>query len=316
MRQVEAIPWNSHTGSTEVLSSSSITELCQQCTSAFEICTHHESLMKRGWAGVRFFDFNTFIKCIGVRSASKASLDYRLDSGPFNRLMLSNILVMLNNALAECISCAEAQSDIDAATKNVDSLIICLSRIMEAITRPGIRSRLPEGDCKFKPEEHEELRAFLGIMCLRQHTRSEYGVELGQEAQNGVSKLDALSTKECIKISKELKLSAAQQRLIEVNLRRRNRFLQAQERDRQENVSDHPKAPTTQGNLRAPEAKEKASQPAMMALTALRPAGRYPKAPDLPQGAIAFKCPCCCKTLPAHVATDNDHWRYCSQALR
>ncbi|KAL7955404.1 hypothetical protein V8C34DRAFT_246525 [Trichoderma compactum] len=142
-------------------------------------------------------------------------------------------------------------------------------------------------------------------MCLRQHAKNEFGVE----AQHEVSKLDALPTEECIKFSQRLKLSEAQQRLIEVNLRRRNRFLQAQERDRQENVDDHTKASTTQGNSWVQQAEKKASKPIMMALTALGAAGRYPKPPDLPQGAIAFKCRCCCETLPACFATDSDHWR-------
>lgn len=315
MQQVEAISWTSHKGSTKALSSSSITELCQQCTSAFETCTHHESLikLKREWAGERFFDFNIYINCIGVRSASRAFLDYRLDSGQSTRLLLSNILTMLKKFLAECISCAEAQPGIDAATKKVDTSIKCLSQIMEAIIRPGIRSRLPQGDCKFRPEEHKELRAFLGIVCLRQHTRSDFTVGIGREVQNDVLKFIALSTVECIKISEGLKLSNIQQRLIEVNLRRRNRFLQAQERDQQESVDDPTKASTTQGNSWFQEAEKKASQLTMMALTAVRPADRYPRAPKLPQGATAFKCPCCCETLPAEFANDDKLWRYFSQ---
>ncbi|KAJ4860088.1 hypothetical protein T069G_05076 [Trichoderma breve] len=234
-QQVEVVSYNSRKESTETLSTSSIIELCQQCTSAFETCTHHESLikLKREWAGERFFDFNIYINCIGVRSPSRAFLDYRLDSGQSTRLLLSNILTMLKKFLAECISCAEAQSGIDAATKKVDTSIKCLSQIMEAIIRPGIRSRLPQGDCT--------------------------------------------------------------------------------ERDQQDNVDDPIKASTTQGNSWFQEAEKKASQPAIVALTALRPADRYPRAPKLPQGATAFKRPCCCETLPAEFANDDKLWRYYSQ---
>ncbi|PKK55072.1 hypothetical protein CI102_72 [Trichoderma harzianum] len=255
-RQVEAVSYSSRKESTEALSTSSITELCRQCTSAFETCTHHESLikLKREWAGERFFDFNIYINCIGVRSASRAFLDYCLDSGQSTRLLLSNILTMLKKFLAECISCAEAQS---------------------------------------------------GSMQPPRRATNEFGVA----ARYDVSKPDALSTEECIKISQELKLSKVQQRLIEVNLRRRNRFLQAQERDQQESVDDPTKASTTQDNSWFQEAEKRASQPAMMALTALRPADRYPRAPKLPQGATAFKCPCCCETLPAEFANDDKLWR-------
>ncbi|KAK0755886.1 hypothetical protein N5P37_011562, partial [Trichoderma harzianum] len=261
-RQVEAVSYSSRKESTEALSTSSITELCRQCTSAFET-----SEARVGGGTLLRLQYLYYINCIGVRSASRAFLDSCLDSGQSTRLLLSNILTMLKKFLAECISCAEAQSGIDAATKKVDTSI--------------------------KPEEHEELRAFLGIMCLRQHTKNEFGVE----ARYDVSKPDALSTEECIKNPKSS------------SCLRRNRFLQAQERDQQESVDDPTKASTTQDNSWFQEAEKRASQPAMMALTALRPADRYPRAPKLPQGATAFKCPCCCETLPAEFANDDKLWR-------
>ncbi|PNP49959.1 hypothetical protein THARTR1_09290 [Trichoderma harzianum] len=263
--------------------------------------------MEHDWAKYSSADFSHIVDSFCAPSASRASLDDRLDSGPPKRLMLHRVLTMLDDFLTECI----AQSSTDEATKKVDSSLKSMSQMMGSITESSMQSCLPQGDGRSKPGEHEKLRAFLGIMCLRQHTKNEFGVD----AQHDVSKLDALSTEECMKISQGLKLSEAQQRLIEVNLRRRNRFLQAQERDRQESVGDPTKASTTQGNSGVQEAEKKASQPAMMALTALGAAGRYPKAPDLPQGTIAFTCPCCCETLPACFATDNDYWRYCSGHL-
>lgn len=309
MQQVEAVSRNSTRES-----SSSIRDLCRECTSAFENCTRHKSLMEHDWAKYSSAEFSVIVDSDSFALfVFRASFDGCLDSEPSKRfkLIVPRILTILRDDLIECIRCAEAQSSTDEATKKVDSSLKSMSQMMESLTESNMQSCFPQSDGRSKPEEHEELRAFMGIMCLRQHTKNEFGVE----ARYDVSKLDALSTEECIKISQELKLSKAQQRLIEVNLRRRSRFLQAQERNRQESVGDPTKASTTQGNPGVQEAEEKVSQPIMTALTALSAAGRYPKAPKLPQGAMAFECPCCCETLPACFATDNDHWRYFSQVL-
>lgn len=303
MQQVEAVSRNSTRES-----SSSIRDLCRECTSAFENCTRHKSLMEHDWAKYSSAEFSVIVGSDSFAlSLFRASFGLCLDSEPSNRfiLIVPRVLTILRDDLIECIRCAEAQSSTDEATKKVDSSLKSMSQIMESITESNMQSCFPQSDGRSKPEEHEELRAFLGIMCLRQRTKNEFGVEARYE----VSKLDALSTEECIKISQELKLSKAQQRLIEVNLRRRSRFLQAQERDRQESVGDPTKASTTQGNSGVQEAEEKVSQPVMTALTALRAAGRYPKAPKLPEGTMAFKCPCCCENLPAVFANDNKLWR-------
>jgi hypothetical protein len=207
------------------LSSLSIAELSRQCMSAFETCVHHESLMNHQWAENRFADFNLFVDGVGALSTSRASLDSRFESRPDDLVLIKSVLTMLKNFLVQCISCAEAQSSTDAATKKVDSSLENLALIAVAIRKTGMRSRLERADGRFKPEEHRELRDFLRIMCLRQHGRNE----AGKEDERGDFKFKKLSTEECINTLKEFKLSEPQQRLIEVNLRRRNRFLRAQE---------------------------------------------------------------------------------------
>ncbi|KAL7905793.1 hypothetical protein GGI35DRAFT_123193 [Trichoderma velutinum] len=302
-RQAGAVSWKSKRESTEALSTSSIIELYGQCTSAFESCMRHEGLMEQNWAKYSFADFNFIFDCFRLPYAPRPSLDRLLDSGASNRFMLHRNLTKLEAFLAGCISYAEAQSSTDEATMNVGWSLKILATIAQSIIPRGTRFLLARADIMFKSEEHEELRAFLGIVCLRQHTRNGFGAE----AQHDVARLETLSTDECIKISEGLKLSEAQQRLIEVNLRRRNRFLQAQ-RFAQHDIFCRPnKASTAHGNSGGAEnTPSKSAITANMALTA---AARYPRAPDLPQGATNLKCPCCYETLTAKFANDNSMWR-------
>ncbi|EHK20998.1 uncharacterized protein TRIVIDRAFT_223464 [Trichoderma virens Gv29-8] len=206
----------------------SIAELRQQCVLAFETCVHYESLMNHQWAENRFADFNLSVEGVGALSESGASPDSCFESGQDDMALVQNALTMLKNFLAECISCAKERSSTDAATEKVDSSLEKLALIVAAIRKTGMRSRLAR-DGRFKLKEHEELAAFLRVICLRRNTSNKFGIEVGKEDRKDVFKFERLSTQEIIKISEEVQLSKAQQRLIEVNLRRRNRFLQAQE---------------------------------------------------------------------------------------
>ncbi|KAM0260060.1 hypothetical protein ACHAQJ_002984 [Trichoderma viride] len=211
------------------LSSLSIEELSRQCISVFETCVRHESLMNNQWAENRFADFNLFVDGVGALSRSRASLDSRFESRPDDLVLVKSVLTMLKSFLVQCVSCAEAQSSTDAATKKVDSSLENLALIAVAIRKTGMRSRLDRADGRFKSEEHEELRDFLRIMCLRQRSRNEDHKDAGKKAEGDDFKFKKLSTQECINTLKAFKLSDPQHRLIEVNLRRRNRFLRAQE---------------------------------------------------------------------------------------
>lgn len=215
----------SERGPATTLSSLSIAELTRQCVSAFETCVHYERLMKHQWVENRFADFNLFIDGVGALSASSASLDSRFESRPDDLVLIKSVLKMLKDFLFQCIKCAEAQSSTDAATKRVDSSLENLALIAVAIRKTGKRSRLERADRRFNPEEHTELRDLLRILCLRQNSRKE----AGNDAVRNDFKFRKLSTQECITTSKEFELSEPQQRLIEVNLHRRNRFLRAQE---------------------------------------------------------------------------------------
>ncbi|KAH8704487.1 hypothetical protein GQ44DRAFT_630230 [Phaeosphaeriaceae sp. PMI808] len=341
----------------------SITELTQQCCSCFETCVRHESLMKKQWAENRFADFNLFCDGVGALSASRTSLDSRLKSRPDDLVMVKSILTMLKGFLVQCIESVESCSSADDAMTSVDSSLENLALIAVAIRNSGNRSRLRKADGKFKPEEHTELRNILRILCWSHHT----GEDLGKETKKDAFKFEHLSTQELIDTSNKFELSEPQQRLIEVNLRRRNRILRAQEHskvlkaDYSTKISDikektdakfkqpahkepvlqdrfvkttiknpgtevsphaptptptlqETKASTAEGNLLIPKVKQPNSR-AETRITFVTGATRYPRAPELCEDLTMFKCPCCCKTLPAEFGTNKTLWKYDSRAL-
>jgi len=88
--------------------------------------------------------------------------------------------------------------------QSVEMMLDQLARIAVAVRRSGRRSRLQKADQRFKSEEHDDLQKHLITVLL---ARPEF-------------------SKEQIEPSK---LSEVQQRLIYCNLKRRNRFLYAQQ---------------------------------------------------------------------------------------
>ncbi|KAJ4264712.1 hypothetical protein NW764_015797 [Fusarium oxysporum] len=230
------------------LLSQSVAELTRQCVSAFQICISHEMLMKHQWADNRFADFNLFVDGVGALSASRVSVDSRLESRPDDLILIKTILMMLEDFLTQCIRCVQTQSRTDEAVGKVDSSLENLALVAVAIRKTGKRSRLKKADRRFKPEEHKKLKDFLRILCLRQGTKKEPG----NEAEKDDFKFEKLSSQEFINTSKEFELSEPQQRLIEVNLRRRNCFLRAQEH------SEKLKARQTEEPAKAGDAGEEA----------------------------------------------------------
>lgn len=306
------------------LSSISVTDLSRQCIAAFETCMHHESLMNHEWAENRSADFNLFVDSIGPLSTSDTSLYSLFESRPDDLRLLKSVLIMLKDFLCQCISCAEAQSNTDAATRKVDSSLENLALIAAAIGQNGVPSHLERADKRFKPEEHKYLRNFLKSICLGQYHRPEAGNVARKRAQTD-----------------GYRLSEPQQRLIEVNLRRRNRFLRAQEHseklkarqddeiegdvDDEAEILPQKEAPsltsskktisvtkpsTAERSLRIRKGKEIDSQPTMATTTTPTAAAQYPNAPGAYHDPISFKCPCCCQNLPAVFNRNNDLRKY------
>ncbi|KAH7191838.1 uncharacterized protein B0J16DRAFT_393889 [Fusarium flagelliforme] len=157
----------------------------------------------------RMADFNLWIDGIGALAPSKASLDSRLRDRPIDLSLVKGNLTMLSQALENCKSLIERGLSAEESFLDIDSTLESLVALALAIRRTGRKSRLHKTDCLFNPEEHTELKQHLEcIVILRP------GME-GRESDHQYQ----------LKVQS---LSPLQRHLIEANLRRRNRFIQAQ----------------------------------------------------------------------------------------
>lgn len=235
-----------------------IFEATAVCFQSFTDCLAAEALMTDEWAENRLADFNLWVSGIGASAHDRASLDSRMALKPEARDVIANLLRLLAGVVDECKKLAlsettnlllesshdgeprgrlatlspeepparsfspwsdDSTSDTQSETEfkplssgnllhenmqNVEMMLDQLARIAVAVRRSGRRSRLQKADQRFKSEEHEGLQKHLITVLL---ARPEF-------------------SKEQIEPSK---LSEVQQRLIYCNLKRRNRFLYAQQ---------------------------------------------------------------------------------------
>lgn len=202
------------------LNKRSVADLTRTCRSAFNRCLTHHGLQKNQWAENRCADFSLWADGVGALAASRASLDSRFQSQPSELTLVKGTLVMLQDFLDQCVHCAESGTLIDEAIENVDSALENLVLLAVAIRRTGRRSRLEKADRKFDPEDHSELALLLKILCL-------YMLGANQPHEILV-RLKNMSTDGRVLELESTELSSPQERLLQTNLRRRNRFLQAQ----------------------------------------------------------------------------------------
>ncbi|OCK88697.1 uncharacterized protein K441DRAFT_587699, partial [Cenococcum geophilum 1.58] len=354
-----------------------IFEATAVCLQSFTDCLAVEALMTDEWAENRLADFNLWVSGIGASARGRASLDSRMALKPEAREVIANLLRLLAGVVDECKKLAlsettnllsesshdgelrgrlatlspeepparsfspwsdDSASDTQSETEfkplssgnplrenmqNIEMMLDQLSRIAVAVRRSGRRSRLQKADQRFKSEEHEDLQKHLITILL---ARPEF-------------------SKEQIEPSK---LSKVQQRLIYCNLKRRNRFLYAQQHSKwlDPDTAGRPietigTRPPTDGEA----AKEKQKKPSSEATDArinptirtgtsasavsdslalpqaLIPAPaastvmsstvidiKYPSPPKIKEGARVFACPCCCQTLPVNLSEEN-RWK-------
>ncbi|RFN45479.1 calcium/calmodulin-dependent protein kinase [Fusarium flagelliforme] len=238
----------------------------QACRKSLRECLEVGELMQNEWAENRLADFNLWASGLGASVQGRASLDARLASRPDARDAVANLLQVLNGAVKDCQALGSAEStsagcdedhptsdseedpprsfspwsdDSDSDTdlestlndsplqkakETVNSLLDLLIRIAITIRRSGTQSRLRKADRKFKAEDHEELQRHLIVLMLSQGPfSSDHTFSPDQTDQT--------------------KLTAIQWRLINCNLKRRNRFLYAQ---RHSEALETPKNPLTQ----------------------------------------------------------------------
>lgn len=229
-----------------------IKEAALLCVESFTQCLEVPELNENEWAENRLADMELWISGTGACARGRAALDSRLASRPEARDVIANLLYLLGNVIDECrmqsqtnesshsdqieadspspthggqgrafspwsddsSSDDESQeaynerkppkNPLQESMYNIESMQDQLARIAVAVRRSGRRSRLQKADLRFDAKEHQELEGHLVGMLLTQLKRPP------QERDSS-------------------NLNEVQLRLIHCNLKRRNRFLYAQQ---------------------------------------------------------------------------------------
>ncbi|KAK8876779.1 transcription factor Zn C2H2 protein [Apiospora arundinis] len=256
--------------STAPIEALSIYEAATKCRDSFLPCLTIAGLMELEWAENRLADFNLWANGIGAFAGHRASLDERLSRDPDTRSIIIHVLELLQSCVQQCQSLEKSsakdslaqlshghdsgnlsppdvltrsfspfsdessdseprlRSDGDsngstaltAMMRDVEQLINQLARLSIAIRNAGTASRFRKADKLFNPDDYGDLQAYLeNIAKARPLGPIGTGVDI---LKNDITH--------------------PQKRLIEANLRRRNRFVYAM-RHAQKLAMEPPKLP-------------------------------------------------------------------------
>ncbi|OJZ81317.1 hypothetical protein ASPFODRAFT_222994 [Aspergillus luchuensis CBS 106.47] len=300
------------------------------------------------WAENCSADLKLWANGAGALKVGKASLDARLTSNPDARVFVVNLLGMLQAFVERCVETgADGHGDgLDQAMQDVKSIIGQLSRIMTSIRKAGINARIQKADASYDPghPQVEALKSHLQLLLL---SRPRYNGTLQAETSSHgvllVSSIDGTI------VSEPRSLTVIQRRLIEANLKRRNRFLYAQRHaiklsDREPapaksiptsrktpqplilnpnaRSTDEPKLSTVYSTTTATEVQDPipfptrdSAQPATTIISAISSRVTYPKPPQLRPDQNVFQCPCCCQTLPAFISKGSQWKKHLSRDI-
>ncbi|KAI1149604.1 hypothetical protein F4825DRAFT_453287 [Nemania diffusa] len=165
----------------------------------------------------RLADLRLWADSVGATAPAKASLDQRFQHRPEDIYLIRGLLFMLQGFFNECSIAVDNQSDIEDIISNIDSTVDSLGILGVQIRRSGRQSRLRKADSSFDKnrEKYHKLRVHLACIIASKPTKNGRPATEGAE----IHSVDYFAN---------LKLAPIQERLIEANLRRRHRFLEAQ----------------------------------------------------------------------------------------
>ncbi|KAI0552909.1 hypothetical protein F4679DRAFT_28866 [Xylaria curta] len=167
----------------------------------------------------RLADLRLWADSVGATAQAKASLDQRFQHRSDDVYLIRGLLFMLQGLFSECSFAAENKFDIKDIISNINSTIDSLGILGVQIRRSGRQSRLRKADSSFDKnrEKYRKFKAHLACIIASKPTENGRPVNEGKE----IHSVDYFAN---------LKLTSIQERLIEANLRRRHRFLEAQRR--------------------------------------------------------------------------------------
>lgn len=189
------------------------------CRRIFRKALTVSRLTQEEWAENRLAEFNLWAAGAGAYATEKASMDHRLRDNQDAHTILVNLLSMLEILVQKCIEEARqaddsvpALSKVESSTmKDVEDSLNQLIRLTTAIRKAGIRSRFQKADSSIDPNDPRIRSLRRHLECLVLVYPEEHGSSYSSEQQLDTARLTPI-----------------QLRLIDANLRRRNRFLYAQ----------------------------------------------------------------------------------------
>ncbi|CZR61670.1 uncharacterized protein PAC_11567 [Phialocephala subalpina] len=195
-------------------STATVTRLCLE---GFQKCIQQLQDKNKIHIQTRLADLRLWADSVGAAAQAKASLDWRFQHRPNDIHFIRGLLSMLEGLLKECFIAANNRSDVRDAIANIDATVDSLAFIGVQIRRSGRKSRLRKADDSFDEtrDKYRKLRAHLACVITSKPTREGRPKDEGKE----IHSVDYFAN---------LKLPPIQERLVEANLRRRHRFMEAQ----------------------------------------------------------------------------------------
>ncbi|KAH8812802.1 hypothetical protein F5884DRAFT_671604 [Xylogone sp. PMI_703] len=189
----------------------------RSCLEEFQQCIQQLEGEYKTHIQTRLADLRLWADSVGATAQAKASLDSRFQHRPDDIYFIRELLSMLQGFLKECFAAANNKFDVRDIITNIDSTVDSLALIGVEIRRSGRKSRLRKADDSFDQnrDRYRKLRAHLACVITSKPTKEGRP----KDESNGVHSADYFSN---------MKLQPIQERLVEANLRRRHRFMEAQ----------------------------------------------------------------------------------------
>ncbi|MCJ1470422.1 hypothetical protein MMC07_009067 [Pseudocyphellaria aurata] len=189
----------------------------RSCLKKFQQCIQYLQGKDKIHIQTRLADLRLWSDTVGAAASAKASLDSRFQHHSKDIKIVQQLLSMLEGLLQECLTAASDGSDVRDAIINIDSTVDSLAFIGVQIRRSGRESRLRKADDSFDEnrDRYRKLRAHLACVLTAKPTEEGRSEDEGKE----INSIDYFA---------DMKLPPIQERLVEANLRRRHRFVEAQ----------------------------------------------------------------------------------------
>ncbi|KAF3406265.1 hypothetical protein DPV78_000396 [Talaromyces pinophilus] len=181
------------------------------CFEQFTYCVRELKGAQNSHIKNRHADFKLWADSVGAAAQGQASLDWRFHDRPDDIFLVQGLLEMLEGFLRECAAAPEDEKATEEVLRKIDSTMHNLISVGVAIRQSGRKSRLHKADTSFDRdrEKYLDLRTHLATVLVSRPS----------EGPRTLSEFDRLA---------KVGISPIQHRLIEANLRRRHRFMEAQ----------------------------------------------------------------------------------------